>query len=65
LRKVDADVTAHLGLAKSAVAVGASTTGVKRYTTYHYPVEVYDGAAGFAELIEQVLSTVSAHRANL
>jgi len=33
LKKVDADVTAHLGLTKNDVTVGASTTGVKRYTT--------------------------------
>lgn len=37
LKQVDADVTAHLGLPKSDVRVGASTTGVKRYTTYLYP----------------------------
>lgn len=36
-KQVDAGVTAHLGLAKSDVLVGASTTGVKRYTTYLYP----------------------------
>lgn len=37
LKQVDTDVTVHLRLTKSDVTVGASTTGVKRYTTYHYP----------------------------
>lgn len=37
LKQVDADVTAHLGLARHDVTVGSSTTGVKRYTTYRYP----------------------------
>lgn len=37
LKQIDTDVTPHLGLAKADVSAGASTTGVKRYTTYHYP----------------------------
>lgn len=37
LKQVDTDVTTHLGLMKAKVSAGASTTGVKRYTTYHYP----------------------------
>jgi len=37
LKQVDTDVTAHLGLTKADVSAGASTTGVKRYTTYHHP----------------------------
>lgn len=37
LKQVDTDVTTHLGLPKADVSAGASTTGVKRYTTYHYP----------------------------
>jgi Nucleotidyl transferase AbiEii toxin, Type IV TA system len=52
LKKVDADVTAHLGLTKREVAVGASTTGVKRYTTYHYPVEEYDEGLKEGVLLE-------------
>ena len=36
LKQVDTKVTQHLGLTKTDVTVGASTTGVKRYTTYHY-----------------------------
>jgi hypothetical protein len=39
LKRVDADVTAHLGLAATDVAVTSSTTGVKRYTTYTYPTD--------------------------
>lgn len=42
LKRVDADVTAHLGLAASDVAVTSSTTGVKRYTTYTYPTDTAD-----------------------
>ncbi|MDR0482611.1 MAG: nucleotidyl transferase AbiEii/AbiGii toxin family protein [Cellulomonadaceae bacterium] len=45
LKQVDADVTRHLGVAKSDVTVGSSTTGVKRYTTYQYPAT---GATGDA-----------------
>lgn len=41
LKKVDTDVATHLGHATREVTVGASTTGVKRYTTYHYPVQEY------------------------
>lgn len=37
LKRVDTDVTAHLALAATAVAVTSSTIGVKRYTTYTYP----------------------------
>ncbi len=39
LKRVDADVTAHLRLTAADVAVASSTTGVKRYTTYAYPTE--------------------------
>ena len=42
LKKVDRDVTSHLGLTQNAVTVGPSTTGIKRYTTYRYPVREYD-----------------------
>ena len=52
MKKVDADVTAHLGLTKREVAVAASTTGVKRYTTYHYPVEEYDEGLKEGVLLE-------------
>lgn len=52
LKKVDADVTAHLGLTKQAATVGASTTGVKRYTTYHYPVEANDEGLKEGVLLE-------------
>lgn len=52
LKQVDADVTAHLGLAKSDVTVGASTTGVKRYTTYRYPVAEYDQGLNEGVLLE-------------
>jgi hypothetical protein len=37
LKAVDEAVRSHLGLANDQVAVGSSTTGVKRYTTYAYP----------------------------
>ena len=44
LKQVDTDVTTHLRLTKADVEIGASTTGVKRYTTYHYPTaRVGDG----------------------
>ena len=52
LKQVDTDVTAHLGLTKSDVTVGATTTGVKRYTTYHYPVEEYDEGLKEGVLLE-------------
>lgn len=52
LKQIDADVTAHLGLTKSDVTVGASTTGIKRYTTYHYPVEEYDEGLKEGVLLE-------------
>jgi hypothetical protein len=52
LKKVDTDVAAHLGLATSDVTVGASTTGVKRYTTYHYPVREYDEGLKEGVLLE-------------
>lgn len=42
LKQVDADVTAHLGLATTDVKVTSSTTGVKRYTTYNYPTHTTD-----------------------
>lgn len=41
-KRVDADVTAHLGLATTDVAVTSSTTGVKRYTTSTYPTDNAD-----------------------
>lgn len=52
LKDVDSGVTAHLALTSNDVTVGASTTGVKRYTTYHYPVEAYDGALKEGVLLE-------------
>lgn len=52
LKQVDADVTTHLGLTKTDVSVGASTTGVKRYTTYHYPVTEYDEGLKEGVLLE-------------
>lgn len=52
LKKVDADVTAHLGLTKNDVTVGSSTTGVKRYTTYLYPVEAHDDGLREGVLLE-------------
>ena len=52
LKQVDADVTTHLGLTKADVSVGASTTGVKRYTTYHYPVTDYDEGLKEGVLLE-------------
>ena len=52
LKKVDADVTAHLGLTKNDVAVGSSTTGVKRFTTYRYPVEAHDDGLREGVLLE-------------
>ncbi|MGH3384101.1 MAG: nucleotidyl transferase AbiEii/AbiGii toxin family protein [Nocardioidaceae bacterium] len=52
LKQVDSDVIAHLGLTKNDVTVGASTTGVKRYTTYHYPVEEYDEGLKEGVLLE-------------
>ena len=52
LKQVDTDVTTHLGLTKGDVGVGASTTGVKRYTTYHYPVTEYDEGLKEGVLLE-------------
>ncbi|WP_277213155.1 nucleotidyl transferase AbiEii/AbiGii toxin family protein [Isoptericola croceus] len=52
LKQVDTDVTAQLGLTKSDVTIGASTTGVKRYTTYHYPVAEYDEGLKEGVLLE-------------
>lgn len=52
LKQVDVDVTAHLRLTKHDVTVGASTTGVKRYTTYQYPVEEYDEGLKEGVLLE-------------
>ena len=52
LKQVDTDVTAHLGLIKGEVVVGASTTGVKRYTTYHYPMTEYDEGLKEGVLLE-------------
>jgi len=52
LKQVDTDVTNHLGLTKNDVGVGASTTGVKRYTTYHYPVSEYDEGLKEGVLLE-------------
>jgi len=52
LKRVDADVTAHLGLAATDVAVTSSTTGVKRYTTYTYPTDTSDGDIKEGVLLE-------------
>ena len=52
LKQVDTDVTSYLGLTKNDVTVGASTTGVKRYTTYHYPVQDYDQGLKEGVLLE-------------
>ncbi|MGE3449385.1 MAG: nucleotidyl transferase AbiEii/AbiGii toxin family protein [Microbacteriaceae bacterium] len=52
LKQVDTDVTGHLGLTKNDVGLGASTTGVKRYTTYHYPVTEYDAGLKEGVLLE-------------
>lgn len=52
LKQVDADVTKHLGLTKSGVTVGASTTGVKRYTTYQYPVAEHSDGLREGVLLE-------------
>ncbi len=52
LKRVDADVTAHLGLAATDVAVTSSTTGVKRYTTYTYPTDTTDGDIKEGVLLE-------------
>lgn len=52
LKQVDADVTTHLRLTKHDVTVGPSTTGVKRYTTYQYPVEEYDEGLKEGVLLE-------------
>ncbi|WP_152364370.1 nucleotidyl transferase AbiEii/AbiGii toxin family protein [Microlunatus speluncae] len=38
LKLVDAEVSAHVGTAGDVVP-GSSTTGIKRYTNYRYPVE--------------------------
>ncbi len=52
LKQVDADVTTHLGLGKKDVTVGASTTGVKRYTTYLYPLTEHDEGLKEGVLLE-------------
>jgi hypothetical protein len=52
LKQVDADVTTHLGLTKTEVSVGPSTNGVKRYTTYRYPVTEYDEGLKEGVLLE-------------
>lgn len=52
LKQVDADVSIHLGIARSDVSVGASTTGVKRYTTYPYPVTEADDGLKDGVLLE-------------
>lgn len=52
LKRVDADVTAHLGLAATDVAVTNSTTGVKRYTTYTYPTDTTDDDTKEGVLLE-------------
>lgn len=52
LKHVDTDVTTHLGLTENDVGIGASTKGVKRYTTYHYPVTEYDAALKEGVLLE-------------
>lgn len=40
LKRVNTDVTAHLGVAESDVTVTGSKTGVKRYTTYPYSTNI-------------------------
>lgn len=52
LKQVDTDVTAHLGLTEADVSVGPSTTGVKRYTTYHYPTSRSDQGLKEGVLLE-------------
>jgi hypothetical protein len=52
LKQDDTDVTAHLELIKDDVGVGASTTGVKRYTTYRYPVTEHDEGLKEGVLLE-------------
>lgn len=52
LKRVDADVRAHLGLKASDVTVTSSTTGVKRYTTYTYPTDVTEDAIKEGVLLE-------------
>jgi hypothetical protein len=52
LKRVDTDVTAHLGLAATDVTVTSSTTGVKRYTTYTYPTDTMDGDIKEGVLLE-------------
>ncbi len=52
LKGVDADVTAHLGLAATEVEVASSTTGVKRYTTYTYPTDTTEGDIKEGVLLE-------------
>ena len=52
LKRVDTDVTAHLGLAATDLAVTRSTTGVKRYTTYTYPTDTTDGDIKEGVLLE-------------
>jgi hypothetical protein len=52
LKRVDADVTAHLGLNSTRVSVTSSTTGVKRYTTYTYPTNREDADIREGVLLE-------------
>ncbi|TAK69198.1 MAG: nucleotidyl transferase AbiEii/AbiGii toxin family protein [Actinomycetota bacterium] len=52
LKQVDTDVIAHLGLTNDDVTHGASTTGVKRHTTYNYPVTEYDNGLKEGVLLE-------------
>lgn len=52
LKEVDADVTAHLGLTGNEVTVESSTTGIKRYTSYPYPVEEHDDGLKEGVLLE-------------
>ena len=52
LKQVDRDVATHLGLTEADVSVGASTTGLKRFTTYHYPVSGHDQGLKEGVLLE-------------
>jgi len=49
LKQVDAEVSAHLGIAGE---VSSSETGVKRYTTYRYPTEHSSGLLKEGVLLE-------------
>jgi hypothetical protein len=52
LKEVDQAVRAHLGLGSQQVAIGPSTTGIKRYTTYLYPTGIGDPSLKEGVLLE-------------